>query len=86
VATRQHRGGSRAFTRERSPSSRVEASNPDLVVVIAAKLDWGLRQYAGRIACLLPKQSSLEEVLHSLSGAGVLSISLQRVLARACLS
>jgi hypothetical protein len=34
---------------------------------------------AGRIACLLPKQSSLEEVLHSLSGAGVSSISLQRV-------
>jgi ABC-2 type transport system ATP-binding protein len=57
----------------------VEASNPDLVVALAAKLNWGLRQYAGRIACLLPKQSSLEEVLHSLSGAGVSSISLQRV-------
>jgi ABC-2 type transport system ATP-binding protein len=55
----------------------VETSNPE--VALAAKLDWGLRAYAGRIACLIPKQLSLEGVLHSLSGAGVLSISLQRV-------
>jgi ABC-2 type transport system ATP-binding protein len=56
----------------------VETSNPDLVLARAAKFAWGVRQYAGRIGCLLPHHSSFEEVVHDLSGAGVSSISLER--------
>jgi hypothetical protein len=33
-----------------------KATNPGLVVALAAKFTWGLRQYAGRIGCLLPEE------------------------------
>jgi len=57
----------------------VEAPDPRAVLARAMEIGWCTRDYAGRIACLLPQQVSLEEVLHSLSGAGVSSISLQPV-------
>lgn len=57
----------------------VEASDTSAILARAAKLGWGVRHYAGKIACLLPQQVSLEEVVRALSGIGVSSVSLQRV-------
>jgi ABC-2 type transport system ATP-binding protein len=45
----------------------------------ASQLGWGIRQYAGKIGCLLPQQVSLEEVVRALSGIDVSSVSLQPV-------
>jgi ABC-2 type transport system ATP-binding protein len=57
----------------------VEASDQKAVLTRAGEIGWATRDYAGRIACLLPQQVSLEEVARSLSGTGVSSISLQPV-------
>ena len=45
----------------------------------ASQLGWGIREYAGKIGCLLPQQVSLEEVVRALSGIDVSSVSLQPV-------
>jgi ABC-2 type transport system ATP-binding protein len=57
----------------------VEAPDPNMVTTRAEKLGWGVRHYAGRIACLLPQQVSFEEVVHALNGIGMSSVTLQRV-------
>jgi ABC-2 type transport system ATP-binding protein len=57
----------------------VEAPDEDLVLARAKKLNWDVRHYAGRLACLLPQQMSLEEVVQALSGTAVSSVALQRV-------
>lgn len=57
----------------------VEAADTNLVLSRAEKLGWGVRYYAGRVACLLPQQVSLEDVVRALSSTGVSSVSLQRV-------
>src|SRR5262249_2996182 len=46
----------------------IEASDADTVRARAAEAGWNTRDYAGRIACLLPRQVSLEEVVRPLSG------------------
>lgn len=57
----------------------VEAPDPELVQARAMQLGWGVRHYAGRLACLLPQQVSLEQVVQALSGTGVSSVGMQRV-------
>jgi hypothetical protein len=57
----------------------IEAPDPNLVQTRAGELGWGVRHYAGRLACLLPQQVSLEQVVQALRGTGVSSVNLQRV-------
>ncbi len=57
----------------------VEAPDSLTVESRAASLGWGIRHYAGRVACLLPHQISLEELVRDLGGVGASSVSLQRV-------
>ncbi|OIQ89903.1 putative ABC transporter ATP-binding protein YbhF [mine drainage metagenome] len=57
----------------------IDAADPEKVRARARELGWALRDYAGRMACLLPRQSSLEETAQALRGVGASSISLQRV-------
>jgi ABC-2 type transport system ATP-binding protein len=45
----------------------------------AATLGWGVRHYAGRLACLLPEEASLRSVVDALVGIEVSAVSLQRV-------
>lgn len=45
----------------------------------AAELGWGIRQYAGKVACLLPNESTLQEVVAALSGIDIAGVNLQRV-------
>lgn len=45
----------------------------------AAELGWQVRYYAGRIACLLPIEVSLKEVVDALADIKVLAVSLQPV-------
>ena len=56
----------------------VEA-DPAALVERASALGWGLRTYAGKTGCLLPRQIALEEVVLALKGVGVTAVSLQRV-------
>jgi len=45
----------------------------------AAGLGWGVRNWAGQLACLLPQPLSLGEVVASLDGLAVTSVSVQPV-------
>ena len=45
----------------------------------AVELGWGIRHYAGKIACLLPKEESLRSVVDAFDGIDVSAVSLQRV-------
>jgi len=57
----------------------VESADPDAIRVRATNLGWGVRDYAGRLNCLLPHQLSLKDVVDALNGLGVSSVSLQSV-------
>ena len=57
----------------------VDGPDPEKVRARARELGWALRDYAGRMACLLPQQASLEETALALRGVGATSINLQRV-------
>jgi ABC-2 type transport system ATP-binding protein len=57
----------------------VDVSHTDAALVRASELGWGVRHYAGKLAFLLPKQISLEEVVLSLSGLDVASVGIQSV-------
>lgn len=57
----------------------VGAADPNAVPKRAKELGWEVRRYAGRSACLLPQEISLEDVVRALGGIGVSSVSLQRV-------
>jgi ABC-2 type transport system ATP-binding protein len=57
----------------------VEARDTTSGAARATQLGWGMRHYSGRMACLLPQQISLEEVVAGLRGTNVSSVSIQRV-------
>jgi ABC-2 type transport system ATP-binding protein len=45
----------------------------------AAELGWGVRHYAGKIACLLSKEVSFKSVVDAFTGIDISAVSLQRV-------
>jgi len=57
----------------------IEAADANAVFRRTGEIGLSTRDYAGRIACLLPRQISIEEVVRLLGGTGVSSISLQPV-------
>jgi len=57
----------------------VETAHQDAVARRATEVGWGIRRYAGKVACLLPHPLSLREVVHALDGLEIDSVGLQRV-------
>ena len=57
----------------------IETSDNDTVLRRASALGWGVRRYAGKIACLLPEELSLRAVVDALQGVHVSAVSVQRV-------
>jgi hypothetical protein len=57
----------------------VETDDEPAVIDRASALGWGHRRYAGKLGLLLPRQSSLREVVDTLDTAAVSSIALQKV-------
>ncbi len=45
----------------------------------ATQLGWGVRHYAGKFACLLPREDSLNAVVDAFAGLDVSGVSLHRV-------
>ena len=45
----------------------------------AAELGWGIRHYAGKLACLLPQETSLKAVVDAFAGLELSAVTLQRV-------
>lgn len=55
-------------------------SGDDIAITQRSKeLGWGIRHYAGKIACLLPKDESLKSVVDALSGIDISAVNLQKV-------
>lgn len=59
--------------------STIDGGDRQAVVSRATELGWGVRHYAGRIACLLPKEATLQEVVTALAGLDIAGVNLQRV-------
>jgi ABC-2 type transport system ATP-binding protein len=59
----------------------VETAHQDAVVRRAAEFGWGIRHYAGKVACLLPGPLTIREIVQALDGDGIDidSVGLQRV-------
>lgn len=57
----------------------IDGGDRQAVVSRATELGWGVRHYAGRIACLLPKEATLQEVVTALAGLDIAGVNLQRV-------
>jgi ABC-2 type transport system ATP-binding protein len=57
----------------------VETAHQDAIIRRAAEIGWGIRHYAGKIACLLPRQLALQEVVHAFDGIEIDSVGVQRV-------
>jgi ABC-2 type transport system ATP-binding protein len=57
----------------------VDTADEDAVSLRAAELGWGVRHYAGKLACLLPHEVSLKTVVDAFTGIDVSTVSLQRV-------
>ena len=57
----------------------VETAHQDAVARRATEVGWGIRRYAGKVACLLPHQLPLREVVRALDGIDIDSVGLQRV-------
>jgi ABC-2 type transport system ATP-binding protein len=55
----------------------VDTNDENVVSRRAEELGWGVRHYAGKIACLLSKETSLKSVVDALSGIEVSAVSLQ---------
>jgi ABC-2 type transport system ATP-binding protein len=57
----------------------IDTTEEGAVFERAAEHGWGIRHYAGKIACLLPKEESLRSVVDAFDGIDVSAVSLQRV-------
>jgi ABC-2 type transport system ATP-binding protein len=57
----------------------IDTTDEEAVSRRAAQLGWGVRHYAGKFVCLLPKETSLKTVVDSFIGIDVSAVSLQRV-------
>lgn len=57
----------------------IETSDEDALLRRAPALGWGIRRYAGKIACLLAEEMSLRTVVDALPDVRVSAASVQRV-------
>jgi ABC-2 type transport system ATP-binding protein len=57
----------------------IESADESAAIERAAQLGWGIRRYAGKLGCLLPRHLSLAEIVRALEGIEVTSASVQRV-------
>lgn len=57
----------------------IDTSEENAISRRAAELGWGIRHYAGKIACLLSRETSFKSVVDALTGIDVSAVSLQKV-------
>ena len=57
----------------------LDTREEDAVSRKAVQLGWGIRHYAGKIACLLPQETTLKSVVDNFSGIDLSAVNLKKV-------